>query len=60
MPTDLANELMKCTTDAEAKAIGIEWCTMQARELIASKVPSIHFYSLNATRSVEQIARTVY
>lgn len=60
MPSDLANELMKCTSDAQAKEIGVEWCTMQARELIAHNVPSIHFYSLNATRSVERVARTVY
>ena len=60
MPSDLANELMKCTSDAQAKEIGVEWCTMQARELIAHNVPSIHFYSLNATRSVERVAHTVY
>lgn len=59
-PMDLARELMKCQNDDEAKEVGVEWCTGQARDLIANGVPSIHFYSLNATRSVERIARQVY
>lgn len=60
MPMELAAELMKCTSDAEAKEVGVEWCKAQAADLIAHNVPSIHFYSLNATRSVEQVARAVY
>lgn len=60
MPMELASELMKCADDSQAKELGIEWCRMQAADLIAHRVPSIHFYSLNAVRSVEQIARQVY
>lgn len=60
LPMELATELMKCHTDAEAKQVGVEWCRMQAADLIAHNIPSIHFYSLNATRSVEQVARDVY
>ena len=60
LPMELATELMKCKTDADAKQVGVEWCTMQAADLIAHNIPSIHFYSLNATRSVEQVAREVY
>jgi hypothetical protein len=33
---------------------------MQAKELKAAGVPSIHFYSMNATASIEQIAKAVY
>lgn len=60
LPMELATELMKCHTDAEAKQVGVEWCRMQAADLIVHNIPSIHFYSLNATRSVEQVARDVY
>lgn len=60
LPMELATELMKCHTDAEAKQVGVEWCRMQAADLIAHNIPSIHFYSLNATRSVEQVAMDVY
>jgi len=59
-PDDLAHELMKCKNNDEVKALGIEWGIQQARELKEANVPSIHFYSLNATPSVEAIAKAVY
>jgi len=59
-PADLAHELMKCKDNDEVKALGVEWGTQQARELKEANVPSIHFYSLNATPSVESIAKAVY
>lgn len=60
LPMELAAELIKCKSDDEAKHVGVEWCKYQTADLIAHNVPSIHFYSLNATRSVEQVARAVY
>lgn len=60
IPEELAKELRNCKDDDEAKAIGVEWCTMQCKELIAHKVPSIHFYSLMATESVYQVAKEIY
>lgn len=59
-PMELAKELLNCKDDTEAKEAGVEWCTAQAKELIAHNVPSIHFYSLNATKSVERVAQNVY
>lgn len=60
LPDDLANELMKCNDSESTKQVGVEWCSMQAKELLKSGVPSIHFYSLNAVESVWQIAKTIY
>ena len=60
LPMDLALELRKCTDNEQVKALGIEWATMQARELRGAGVPSIHFYSMNASASIEQIAKNVY
>lgn len=60
LPTELANELVQCKSDEEAKAVGVEWCTSQVKDLIAHNVPSIHFYSLNATQSVYKVASAVY
>lgn len=60
IPMELASELLKCKDDEQAKLVGAEWCTEQARDLIANNVPSIHFYSLNATKSVQKVAKTVY
>lgn len=60
LPMDLAKELLKCKNDEEAKEVGVEWCAAQTRDLMSHGVPSIHFYSLNATRSVERVAKLTY
>lgn len=60
IPTPLARELAQCKDDSRATEVGIEWCTMQAQELIACGIPSIHFYSLRAAQSVARIARAIY
>ena len=60
LPMELAKELLKCKNDEEAKEVGVEWCAAQTRDLMSHGVPSIHFYSLNATRSVERVAKLTY
>ncbi len=60
MPEPFVLELSKCKTDAEAAAVGVEWCTMQAKELKQHGVPSIHFYTLMAAQSVKKVAEQVY
>ena len=60
MPEELAKEMARCKSNDDVKALGVEWGTAQAKELKAANVPSIHFYTINATASVERIARNVY
>lgn len=60
LPEALAVELGKCKDNKQAIEVGVEWGTMQARELKAQGVPSIHFYSMMATDSVYRIAKAVY
>ncbi len=60
LPVELACELRKCKDNQSVKALGVEWGTAQAKELKAAGVPSIHFYSMNAVASIEQIAKNVY
>lgn len=60
IPEEFAKALRTCKTDAEAAEVGVEWCTMQAKDLIKNNVPSIHFYSLMATQSVRKVAQNVY
>lgn len=60
LPEDLAAALRKCNNDEDAKRVGIEWCTMQAKELIAKNVPNIHFYTMSTAKSVKEIAKQVF
>lgn len=59
-PEALSKELSKCKTNDDVKAVGIEWAVLQAKELKAANVPSIHFYSMNASIAIEAIAKQVY
>ena len=60
LPSDLVSELMKCNDSASTRQVGVEWCAMQARDLLSRGVESIHFYSLNAVDSVKEVAKIVY
>jgi methylenetetrahydrofolate reductase (NADPH) len=60
LPMELASELRQCKSNDQVKALGVEWAVAQARELKAAGVASIHFYSMNAVASIEQIAKQVY
>lgn len=60
IPVELATELLKCKTDDEAKAVGVEWGIQQCRDLVKRGVPSLHFYSLMASESVKRIAKEIY
>lgn len=60
LPEALVSELSKCTTNDEAKQVGVEWCTMQAKDLAANGVPNIHLYSMMATKSCAAVAKEVF
>lgn len=60
MPDVLVTELEKCKTDADAKQVGVEWLTMQCKDLMAHGVPNLHFYTLMAADSVMEVAKQIY
>lgn len=60
LPMALVAELSKCKTNDDAKRVGVEWCTMQAKDLAQSGVPNIHLYSMMATESCAAVAREVF
>lgn len=57
MPQALAQDILKCRTDEDARALGIEWGTRQCQELYDAGVGTIHFYTVSAVDSVCEIAR---
>ena len=46
IPSELANEIMKCKNDEEAAQAGTEWLIHQSRELKKFGVPVLHYYTL--------------
>lgn len=60
MPDDLIDAIEKCRTDEDVKNVGIEWGIAQAKELMAAKVPCLHFYSMGKSTAIQQIASQLF
>lgn len=59
-PDELADELMKCKTDAEVKEVGIEWAIAQSKELMQKGAPVLHYYTMGKSDTVKRIAAAVF
>lgn len=57
LPQELAQEVLKCKTDDDARQLGIEWTTEQCRHLYAAGINNIHFYTVSAVDSVREVAK---
>ena len=60
LPEALVADLSQCKTNEAAAQVGVEWCTLQAKDLAANGVPNIHFYSMMATKSCATVAKAVF
>ena len=49
IPEEFAAEVRKCKTNEEARQVGTEWAILQAKDLIANKVPCLHIYTYGIT-----------
>ena len=57
LPQELAQEVVKCKTDEDAKQLGIEWTTEQCKQLSAAGVHNIHGATVSAVDSVREVAK---
>lgn len=60
MPEDLVDAVVAAESKEAIKKVGIEWCIAQAQDLVANKVPVVHFYSMSKSRPVLEIMREVF
>lgn len=60
VPNDLVSAIKKCTTETEAREVGIEWATMQSKELIKEGVHGIHYYTLGRSDNVARIVKASF
>lgn len=60
LPDAFARELMKCRTNDQVRAVGVEWGITQARELIARQAPCLHFYTMGRSEAVRTILEQVW
>ena len=55
IPDELVRSIQKAKTDEAIQEVGIEWCTMQAKELKKAGVPCIHVYMMGDRNVVKKI-----
>ena len=60
IPDEFAAEVEKTKSEAEAKAVGIEWCTEQCKELVKANVPLLHFYTMSNPVPVKEVVSHVF
>ena len=59
-PDDLTDALVSCTTNAQVKEVGIAWSIQQCKELLAAKVPSLHFYTMSKADATYKVAKEIF
>lgn len=61
---DLPDDLVKGIRDAKdaeaRRQVGIEWCIQQSKELKAAGAPCLHYYTMGDSKTIQQIAESVY
>ncbi|MFM7664522.1 MAG: methylenetetrahydrofolate reductase [NAD(P)H] [Bacteroidota bacterium] len=59
-PVELSRDLIKCKSNQDVEALGIEWGIHQSKELKAAGVPCIHYYTMSNSSSVKAIASQTF
>ncbi len=60
IPEALTKEIIKAKDNQAVFQIGVEWAVMQSKELIANKVPAIHYYSIGKSDNIGEIVKQVF
>jgi methylenetetrahydrofolate reductase (NADPH) len=60
IPTELSVEIEKCKEDKDVELVGQEWLLQQSRELKASGVPVLHYYTLGKARIIANVAKELF
>ncbi|HET9824599.1 MAG TPA: methylenetetrahydrofolate reductase [NAD(P)H] [Chitinophagaceae bacterium] len=59
IPSDLANEIIKCKTDEDVTQVGTEWLIEQSKELKKFGVPVLHYYTLGKARVIANVVKAI-
>ena len=60
LPEALIKEVLKAKTKDAVRQVGIDWCIAQSQELIAAKVPFLHYYSMGKSDNIHKVASAVF
>jgi methylenetetrahydrofolate reductase (NADPH) len=60
LPDDLVDALEECKDNVSAREVGIEWAIQQSKELKASGVPCLHYYTMSKSKVTRRIAESLF
>ncbi len=60
IPEELQKEVEGCRDNRAARQAGIEWCTMQSKELMQAGVPALHYFTMGKSDNIREIVREVF
>ncbi|MDC6390748.1 methylenetetrahydrofolate reductase [NAD(P)H] [Maribacter sp. PR1] len=60
IPQDLIDAVENCNSNKEVRQVGVEWAIQQSKELKASGVPVLHYYSMGKSDNIKAIAKAVF
>jgi len=60
IPVELTNAMLSAKTPEACEQVGTEWLLAQCRELLAQKVPVLHFYTLGKPHVVYNVLKQLF
>lgn len=60
LPQDLIQAVEACSSNAQVKEVGVEWCIAQSKELIEAGVPVLHYYTMSRSENIHKIAKAIF
>ena len=60
IPQDLMKDLVKCTSNSAIYDLGVEWATMQCKDLLAHGAKAVHFYTMGKADNIREIIRKAF
>ncbi len=60
VPQELMKELVKCRDNEAIYRLGIEWATIQCKELLEWGARAVHFYTMGKADNVREIIRKAF
>ncbi len=60
IPLDLRNAMLAATTDEACEQVGTEWLIAQSKELKASGVPVLHYYTLGKPKVIYDVCKSIF
>lgn len=60
LPQDLIDAVDSCKDNKAVRQVGIEFAIQQSKELLASGVPVLHYYSMGKSDNIQAIASEIF